>query len=240
MTSTERSPSKAVLDALYEINASVLSSSQSNVAPLQIVARHARKLTDADLATIAVPSTDPTLLELRVADGPQAKRLVGTTFPIETSLSGEVFTTGQPVMLPGDAKNAGSRQPTELGSMGPVVIAPLVNSGGPFGTLAVARSRARTPFTLDDRDIAVGFAAHASMVIHLAQSQQALLALADADRRERLARDLHDTVMQRLYGISLSFQSLVPLVPVESSASIEQLITELDTTITEIRSTIFE
>jgi GAF domain-containing protein len=240
MTSTERSPSKAVLDALYEINASVLSSAQSDVAPLQIVARHARRLTDADLATIAVPSTDPTLLELRVADGPRAKRLVGNTFPIETSLSGEVFTTGQPVMLPDAANDARSRQPTELGLMGPVVIAPLVNSGGPFGTLAVARTRARTPFTLDDRDVAVGFAGHASMVIHLAQSQHALLALADADRRERLARELHDTVMQRLYGISLSFQSMLRLVPVESTASIEQLITELDTTITQIRSTIFE
>jgi GAF domain-containing protein len=240
MTSTERSPGKAVMDALYEINASVLSSAQSDIAPLQIVARHARRLTDADLATIAVPSTDPTLLELRVADGPRAKRLVGTTFPIETSLSGEVFRTGQPVMLPDAADDARSRQPTELGSIGPVVIAPLVNSGGPFGTLAVARTRARTQFTLDDRDVAVGFAGHASMVIHLAQSQHALLALADADRRERLARDLHDTVMQRLYGISLSFQSILRLVPVESTASIEQLITELDTTITQIRSTIFE
>ncbi len=240
MTSTERSPSQAVLAALREINASVLSSAQSDIAPLQIVARHARKLTDADLATIAVPSTDPTLLELRVAEGPRAKKLIGTTFPIETSLSGKVYTTGQPVMLPDAANKARLREPTELGSIGPVVIAPLVNSGGPFGTLAVARTRERTPFTLADRDVAVGFAGHASMVIHLAQSQQALLALADADRRERLARDLHDTVMQRLYGISLSFQSLLPLVPVESTASIEQLITELDTTITQIRSTIFE
>jgi GAF domain-containing protein len=239
MTSTERSPSQAVLAALREINASVLSSAESDVAPLQIVARQARKLTDADLATIAVPSANPTLLELRVADGPRAKKLVGTTFPIETSLSGEVYTTGQPVMLP-DPANARLSQPTELGAIGPVVIAPLVNSGGPFGTLAVARTRARTPFTFDDRDLAVGFASHASMVIHLAKSQQALLAMADADRRERLARDLHDTVMQRLYGISLSFQSLLPLVPVESTAFIEQLITELDTTINQIRATIFE
>jgi GAF domain-containing protein len=238
MTSTERSPSQAVLAALREINASVLSD-QSNVAPLQIVARHARKLTDADLAAIAVPSADPTLLELRVADGPRAKRLVGTTFPIETSLSGEVYTTGRPVMLPDTANDVRLRPPTELRSTGPVVIAPLVNSHGPFGTLAVARTRARTPFTFDDRDLAVGFASHASMVIHLAKNQQALLAMADADRRERLARDLHDTVMQRLYGISLSFQSLLPLVPVESTASIEQLIAELDTTITQIRSTIF-
>jgi GAF domain-containing protein len=240
VTSTERSPSQAVLAALREINASVLSSAESEVAPLQIVARQARRLTDADFATIAVPSTDPTLLELRVADGRQAKKLVGTTFPIETSLSGQVYTTGQPIMLPGLANDARLRRPTELGSMGPVVIAPLVNSGGPFGTLAVARTRARTPFTLEDRDLAVGFANHASMVIHLARSQQALLAMADVDRREHLARDLHDTVMQRLYGISLSFQSLLPLVPVESTASIEQLITELDTTISQIRSTIFE
>jgi GAF domain-containing protein len=240
MTSTERSPNQAVLAALHEINAAVLASAQSDVGPLQIVARHARNLTDADLATIAVPSTDPTLLELRVADGRRAKKLVGTTFSIDTSLSGEVYTTRQPVMLPDAASNARLRQPTELGSIGPVVIAPLVNSGGPFGTLAVARTRARPPFTPDDRDLAVGFAGQASMVIHLAQNQQALLAMADADRRERLARDLHDTVMQRLYGISLSFQSLLPLVPVESTASIEQLITELDTTITQIRSTIFE
>jgi GAF domain-containing protein len=240
MTPTERSPSQAVLAALQEINAAVLSSAQSDIAPLQVVARHARKLTDADLATIAMPNTDPALLELRVADGPRAKKLVGTTFPIETTLSGKVYRTGQPVMLPDAANEARLRQPTELGSIGPVVIAPLVNSAGPFGTLAVARTRARTPFTLEDRDVAVGFAGHAWMVIHLAQSQQALLAMADADRRERLARDLHDTVMQRLYGISLSFQSLLPLVPAESIASIEQLITELDTTITEIRSTIFE
>ena len=236
MTSTKRSASQAILAALHEINASVL----SDVAPLQIVARLARKLTNADLATIAVPSTDPTLLELRVADGTRAKKLRGATFPIETSLSGEVYTTSHSVMLHDAASDGRLRQPTELGSMGPVVIAPLMNSDGPFGTLAVARTRARTPFTLEDRDVAVGFAGHASMVIHLAQSQQALLAMADADRRERLARDLHDTVMQRLYGISLSFQSLIRLVPVESTSSIEQLITELDTTITQIRSTMFE
>lgn len=241
MASTEGSAGKAVVAALHEVNAALLTEAVPNVIPLQVVARHARDLTDADMAAIAVRGDDPGSLVVRVADGVDADKLIDVAVPVDASLVGEVFTTGRALIL-ADAASDPRALPVakDLASIGPTILAPLLTARAPIGTLAVGRVRAREPFTLGDRDVVAAFATQAAVVLHLANSQQALLALADADRRERLARELHDTVIQRLYGISLSFQSLLAITPPAAASRIDELITELDATINEIRSTIFE
>jgi signal transduction histidine kinase len=237
----DMSPNHAVLAALHEINASVLVAGESNVGPLQVVARRARDLTDADVATVAVPDDGSDMLVLRVVEGIHRDELLGVMFPASASISGEVLSTGQVVMLSAAATDPRVHQPVvELGTIGPVILAPLRTSTEPIGTLAVGRTRVRPPFTVADRDVVAAFASQASVVIHLAGKEQALLTLTDAQRRERVGRELHDTVIQRLYGMAVSFQAILATAPPESASLIEQLIADLDSTISEIRSTVFE
>ncbi len=74
-------------------------------------------------------------------------------------------------------------------------------------------------------------------------SQQALrqeaCATAVADDRERIARDLYDTVIHRLFGAGLQLQATCQLVDGQAQARIETTIDLLDTTITELRKAIF-
>jgi PAS domain S-box-containing protein len=64
-------------------------------------------------------------------------------------------------------------------------------------------------------------------------------AVAVADDRDRIARDLHDTVIQRLFGTGLGLQSLMAKVDEPTRARLEQTIDDLDETIRELRSAIF-
>jgi GAF domain len=83
------------LEAIREIATAILAGAGTDPDQvLGLVARHARELVGADLATLAVPA-GPGELVVGAADGLHADELAGTTFPIEGSVSGEVIRTGQ-------------------------------------------------------------------------------------------------------------------------------------------------
>lgn len=100
-------------------------------------------------------------------------------------------------------------------------------------------------FVDDDPDAAVvtmamSFAEQVALAIELdhARSERDLLLI--GDERGRIARDLHDLVIQRLFASGLSLQSIVPLVRDERAAArLAEVVDELDATIREIRTTIF-
>ena len=92
-------------------------------------------------------------------------------------------------------------------SVGPVMALPLIGEWGPRGVIVVGRVEARPRFTEAELDLAGGFAAQAALALELADAradQQRLTVLED---RNRIARDLHDHVIQRLYASGLSLQS---------------------------------
>jgi signal transduction histidine kinase len=124
---------------------------------------------------------------------------------------------------------------------GPAITAPL-GSGPGRALLAVMRSAGREPFTTDDLELLSGFAAQASVVLELARAQERERRLQVQADRDRIARDLHDHVVQRIFATGLALdrisRSLTETEP-EVAARISERVDELDGTIARIRTAIF-
>jgi signal transduction histidine kinase len=155
---------------------------------------------------------------------------------------GRVFTEAAPVRL---ASPRGAADPAALVSpvveVGPVLAVPLLGSRRVHGVLWAARLSAEPAFTAVELDMAGSFANHAAIAIELAEARAEQQRVAMLDERERIAADLHDHVIQRLFAAGLSLQS-VAMVTAEGAMKQRLLTTiqDLDDTIGQIRATIFQ
>ena len=125
---------------------------------------------------------------------------------------------------------------------GPTMLVPL---GSPprVSLLAVLRRSGRELFTLEELEMLSGFAAQASLALELAHSQQRERRLQRQADRDRIARDLHDHVVQRVFATALSLDRVSRALQSERPAEAAQLardVDELDSTMAEIRAAIFE
>ena len=112
-----------------------------------------------------------------------------------------------------------------------------------FGNLYLTDKSSAEVFTDVDEELVVGLAAAAGVAIENARLHAKLHALALVEDRERIARDLHDTVIQRLFATGMSLQSTVRLVTTDPAAAIGRIgsaVDDLDVTIKEIRTAIFD
>jgi signal transduction histidine kinase len=112
-----------------------------------------------------------------------------------------------------------------------------------FGNLYLTEKRSGGGFTDADEQLAIGIAAGAGVAIQNARLQARIQELALTEDRERIARDLHDTVIQRIFAAGLVLQASARLMhhdPDEALRRVESSIDELDQTIQQIRTVIFE
>jgi signal transduction histidine kinase len=210
-------------------------------APLPLIARRCLEVADADLVTVALPGEDDDLRVEEVADSGE-ERLRGIRVPVAGSLLGRVFSTGRPLRVAhvGDEAEHAALAATQL-DVGPVLVVPLLGSTGPRGVLAVVRERGRLGFTDTDLDMASSFANHAAIAVELAEARAEQQRAAMLDERDRIAADLHDQVIQRLFAAGLSLQSVATsLGPGRAADRVLATVADLDTTISQIRTTIFE
>ncbi|MER3389017.1 MAG: GAF domain-containing protein [Microcella sp.] len=124
--------------------------------------------------------------------------------------------------------------------VGPVLIVPL--EGGPDGepgALAVARGERGHPFTAAERETITRFARSVAIARELARIRSDEERIALADERDRIARDLHDHVIQSLFAVGLSLQSVVgdPRTPVGGRLAAQ--VEAIDATIRQIRHAIY-
>jgi signal transduction histidine kinase len=117
---------------------------------------------------------------------------------------------------------------------------PIKLSDRVFGNLYLADKRGAAEFTAVDEELVVALASAAAMSVENARLHAQVADMALVEDRERIARDLHDTVMQRLYAAGLTLQSALRRADPDVGGRIEQAIDDIDAVIRDIRTTIFE
>jgi signal transduction histidine kinase len=218
------------LEASAELAVDLLSGKCAD--PLHRVCELALAAADADCAVIIGPAairqpthpvTAGTLSQARVDD-------------LADALVDAQLWTQAPLVLDSLPELGGKHG----GWDGPLLLAPLGSGTEHGGALVLGRVPARPTFTQAERALAVGFAHQAAVGVELAEAQadqERMLVLRD---RHRIARDLHDHVIQRLFaaGLRLEQASQEPGVG-PLAETVRQHLEELDDTINEIRSTVF-
>jgi signal transduction histidine kinase len=211
--------------------------------PLRTIADSCREIASADLVTVLLPTEDGAELRVEIAVGcVGAEALAGQRVALAGSLSGRVFTSGRPIRI--------SRAPEQpaphplaptVPDLGPVLVIPLQGSQRMHGVLTAARLRGGAGFSAEDLDMAAGFANHASVAIELAEARAEQQRATMLGERERIAADLHDHVIQRLFATGLSMQSIAGgLADGPHRERILTAIEDLDDTISQIRTSIFQ
>jgi signal transduction histidine kinase len=227
------------LEALRAVAAAILRGDQAEVV-LALVARYARELAGADLATVAVP-TDAGDLAIEAADGARAERLRGVRFPAEGSVAGDVLRSGKVVVLADAAADQRAEQPlVRLGGVGPALFAPLSAEGRAFGILAVANDHGGRAFREADVQLLEAFAAQAAVALEHVRLRRELERLALLEDRERIAKELHDGAIQALFAVGMGLQGAAMLArDPELAGRIEGAVEELDRVIRDLRNYIF-
>ncbi len=203
-------------------------------AALTLVCTRARDVTGADLALVVLDQDDGALCVEAVAGG--AAPAVGTRLPRSGAIV-DVVDRGATVQLAAGVSVAG------VDGIESALIVPFTGPAGAGGALLVGIGQLREAAwpAVDDVQALSGFAAQAALALDRAQAQEDRAALAVFADRDRIARDLHDVVIQRLFAVGLSLQGAARR---SGDAEIEQrvaaAVADLDTTIRDIRGAIFE
>jgi signal transduction histidine kinase len=207
---------------------------------LDLVTQHVLEMSGADLAVLALPEKGRGGLVVRHAAGLEAASTRGLALPGD-SLSAGVLETGEPVTV-ADFSQDDRVAPAARArmSLGPAVIFPLGVYGNVRGVLTVGRRRGARRLPQAAAEMVGSFAAQAGIVLALADARRDAEQLTMLQDRERIARDLHDLVIQRLYATGMSLQGIVPLiVRPEVNDRVSRAVDAMDETIKEIRSAIF-
>ncbi|MFC3687958.1 GAF domain-containing protein [Aquipuribacter hungaricus] len=206
---------------------------------LQLVARRVLELARADLVAVVLPveagAPDGELAVHRAA-GRSSESLVAVRFPAAGTLAGTSMRTGRPQLR----DSWGTVALLASAVLGPVMAVPLVAAGGVRGSLLVARDEAGRRFSQGDLDVVASFAGQAALALERADARQVRLRAQELEERERIAGDLHDHVVQRLFAAGLNIQSVcTALGPGAHTDRLSSQIDEIDATIRQIRTTIF-
>jgi signal transduction histidine kinase len=210
---------------------------------LQIVADHARELAAADVAWI-VAGPDVDGLRLRVVSGEPADPAEMDAIDLGTSLTSSVVRTATPVAVEDIAADPQAvNVPQELGwpRIGPAVIVPLLGSAAMQGVLALGwKPTNLAAFHAVDPTLPASFAEQAALALEVTQAREDRQRLVLFEDRDRIGRDLHDLVIQRLFAVGLGLQSTARAADrPDLTEKLDAAVDDLDATIRDIRRTIF-
>ena len=208
---------------------------------LEFVTRQTLEMTGADLVVLALPDPDPGQLTIRHAAGEAAQQALDLKLPAEASVSGEVLATGRPVTVEDfrhDERVAKiARDHLDLGA---AIVFPLGGPGNVRGVLTVGRHPGAMPLARAAVQLVTTFAAQAGIALELAEHRKDAERLAVFEDRDRIARDLHDLVIQRLYASGMKLQSVMPQIArPQAEERVSSVVDDLDATIKDIRTAIF-
>ena len=228
------------LRANAEVTRRLLSEDEPD-AVLDLVAQHALEMSGADLVVLALPTGRRDQLVIEHACGAGAAQALGLVLPTHGSASGIVMASGKPLIVddfsndPRVAAVAREHMP-----LGPAILVPLGPAGNVRGVLTAGRHQGALPLLPPAVEMMITFAAQAGIGLELAEHRRDSQRILLFEERDRIARDLHDLVIQRLFATGMSLQGATALVrDAEGARRLQQAVDALDETIRDIRSTIF-
>ncbi|WP_373861194.1 sensor histidine kinase [Micromonospora noduli] len=227
------------LAATAEIT-TVLLGEVRRIDALALVARRAREVAEAELALVLLYDNDTEQFSVEVVDGTdeQALALVGAVLPAVDTSFGAAVAEGRHDQV--DDLAHAAPWPALLHT-GPAMISPLATAETLHGVLIVAHRPERGGgASEEDLTLLGSFAGQAALAMERARGQEERELLVVLEDRERIARDLHDVVIQRLFATGLQLQSAAPMARPEVAKRINAAVDDLDATIRDIRRTIFE
>ncbi|MFJ9061473.1 GAF domain-containing protein [Streptomyces sp. NBC_00111] len=224
------------IDGSVAVTTALLSGGDADEA-LTVVAEQARRLADAAAGIVLLPA-DSGGLEIVAVAGDRPSASLGVIIPPQSPVVAALLR-GEEVFLDDPATDP--RMVTRLADQfGPHMLLPLRSGGRVLGALAIPRVRGGRPFTEAERTLATHFAAQAALALKLAEAQRDRERLVVYEDRDRIARDLHDLVIQRLFATGIMLEGAQRRSPVPAvQAGIGRAVDELDVTIQEIRTAIF-
>lgn len=208
---------------------------------LELITTLSLEMSGADLVVLARPTADPTALHVEHAAGHGAQEALGLVLPTGSSASGQVMSSGELLSFDDfkhDPRVASAAQAHM--NLGPAVVLPLGGPGNVRGVLTAGRTPGSMPLPAAGVDMLRTFATQAAIALELAEHRQQAERVAVFEDRDRIARDLHDLVIQRLYATGMSLQgTLSMIVTPDATDRVSRAVDALDETIREIRSAIF-
>lgn len=207
---------------------------------LRLVARRAREVAEAEMVLVLLYDEELGHFTVEVVDTADggASQLVGAVLSATETSFVESATDRRHTIVESLGKAAPWPVPV---TDGPAVVSPLAAADTLHGVLVVAHPSGRARYSDDDLPLLASFAGQAALALERARAQEERELLVVLEDRERIARDLHDVVIQRLFATGLQLQSAVPLaVRPEIGQRINAAVDDLDSTIRDIRRAIFE
>jgi signal transduction histidine kinase len=191
---------------------------------LNAICRQLQRLTDAGGVGIALLEEDPRFLEMRTVVGPSAGVLLGARIPTEGSFAAEALRTNRP-QRSDDAQNdpRGYKHSLVLGNTRTILSVPMKTRQRTVGVLSVYNKEGEGGFSDRDADLATFFANQAAAAIENARLYEQTREYAVVEERNRLARELHDSVTQSLFSVTLLSEAALNLLDRDPGKARERL-----------------
>jgi signal transduction histidine kinase len=206
---------------------------------LQLIVDRVRELVGARYAALGIMA-DRRRIERFITSGitPEQRALLGAP-PQGHGLLGLIISEGRSIRIPDIAAHPASYGfPPNHPTMTSLLGVPVRLKNRTIGNLYLTDKHGAAEFSEDDQRLVELFALHAGIAIENARLHEAVQWLAVVDERERIGKDLHDGIIQSLYGIALSLEDVPELMatePADATGRVDQAIDAVNATIGELR-----
>lgn len=229
------------MKASAEVNAHLLGGGSTQDA-LTLIAERARELSRSDCALIMLADSgvQSDQVVVRAGAGEMGERLVGAGVAVAVPMVESVFRTGHPEVI-ADLSHQLAETGSAAGDFGPAIAVPLTAGNVVSGVLFAMRAKGSVRFVGDEVPMLGSFADQAGFALELAEKHRARRVLDVLADRDRIAGDLHDHVIQRLFATGMSLQGTMHrIVDPEGRSRVGRAVEQLDETVREIRTSIFD
>lgn len=228
------------LEACMEVTGRMLGDdrmAEPDKVALGLIADKALRESGSQLSLIMVPDGGVASYTVAGAAGTDGAKFAGSVLSIDSADIKAVAETGTPACVDQARDILG---PIDGLSMGKLLAIDLSAQGAHHGLLFLVRAPGTGPFAKTDVEMGAVFGSHVALALELDRIHRLREQLVVFTDRDRIARDLHDVVIQRLFAAGLSIQSLRRFTTGEPALSrIEAVTAELDETIRDLRNTIY-